>query len=139
VEPVAGVLKNLGSSHAWVVHGHDGLDEISTTGPTTVAELRDGSISVFEVKPEDAGLKRVTLAELKGGDARANAATLRGLLDGRQGAYRDIVLLNAAAALIVGNIAENLRDGAARAAQSIDSGGARKALDGLIAISNKAP
>lgn len=136
VEPIAGVLGNLGSRHAWVVHGHDGLDELSTTGPSTVAELHDGMITVFEVTPEDAGLKRATLADLKGGDAKANAEALRGVLEGKPGPYRDIVLLNAAAALIVAGKAASLADGVKRAASSIDSGAAQKALDTLIGVTN---
>ena len=135
VEPIAHVLKNLGSEHAWVVHGHDGLDELSTTGPTSVAELRDGTITLFEVVPEDAGLARATLADLKGGDAKANALALREVLSGRASAYRDIVLLNTAAALVVGGQAASLADGVQRAAKSIDSGAAVRALERLIAVS----
>ncbi len=136
VEPVAGVLNNLGSRHAWVVHGHDGLDELSTTGPTTVAELNDGMITMFEVNPEDAGLNRTTLAELRGGDAKTNAAALSAVLDGKPGPYRDIVLLNAAAALIVAGNAASLADGVTRASAAISSGGARRALDTLIRVTN---
>lgn len=137
VEPIAHVLRNLGSVHAWVVHGSDGMDELTTTGATTVAELRDGTISVFEVTPEDAGLARASLAALKGGDATHNAAALRALLQGEPGAYRDIVLLNAAAALIVAGKAESLKDGVAKAAVSIDSGRAAGALDRLVAATNE--
>lgn len=137
VEPIAHVLKNLGSEHAWVVHGHDGLDELSTTGPTSVAELRDGTITLFEVVPEDAGVARATLAELKGGDAKANAGALRDVLAGRASAYRDIVLLNTAAALVVGGQAASLADGVQRAAKSIDSGAAARALERLIEVSAK--
>lgn len=136
VEPVAHALHNLGSEHAWVVHGADGLDELSTTGPTTVAELRDGTITLFEVTPEDAGLQRATMDDLRGGDAKTNAAALRAVLDGTPGAYRNIVLLNAAAALIVGGKAGSLEDGVRRAAASIDTGAARQALARLVAISN---
>lgn len=138
VEPIAGVLKNLGSSHAWVVHGADGLDELSTTGPTFVAELKDGAITTFEVTPEDAGLSRASLSDLKGGDAKTNAEALRGVLAGKANAYRDIVILNTAAALIVGEKAKTLAGGAALAAKSIDSGAAQRALDTLIMITNKA-
>ena len=138
VEPIAHVLKNLGSEHAWVVHGHDGLDELSTTGPTSVAELSDGNITVFEVTPDDAGLSRATLADLKGGDAKTNAAALRAVLAGKPGAYRDIVLLNTAAALVVGGQASSLADGVNRAARAIDSGAASRALDTLIAVSARA-
>ena len=132
VEPVAGVLKNLGSVHAWVVHGNDGLDEISTTGPTLVAELKDGNITTFEVTPEQAGLARASMADLKGGDAKVNADALRAVLAGKNGPYRDIVLLNAAAALIVGGKSTNLKDGVILAAKSIDSGAATRALAQLV-------
>jgi anthranilate phosphoribosyltransferase len=135
VEPIAEVLAKLGSRHAWVVHGRDGLDELSTTGPTLVAELKDGAVSTFEVTPEDAGLARASLDALKGGDAAVNAAALRDVLDGVAGAYRDIVLLNAGAALVVGGKADDLRAGVALAAKSIDSGAARAALERLIAAS----
>jgi anthranilate phosphoribosyltransferase len=135
VEPIAEVLAKLGSRHAWVVHGRDGLDELSTTGPTLVAELKDGAVSTFEVTPEDAGLARASLDALKGGDAAVNAAALRDVLDGVAGAYRDIVLLNAGAALVVGGKADDLRAGVALAARSIDSGAARAALERLIAAS----
>jgi hypothetical protein len=138
VVPLAEVLENLGPVHAWVVHGADGLDELSTTGPTRVAELKGGAISVFEVTPEDAGLARVTLKELKGGDARANAAAIRDVLAGEPGPFRDIVVLNAAAALIVSGKAADLGDGVKRAARAIDTGAAAQALDKLVAISNGA-
>jgi anthranilate phosphoribosyltransferase len=138
VEPIAHVLKNLGSQHAWVVHGHDGLDELSTTGPTSVAELRDGAITLFEVNPEDAGLNRSTLSDLRGGDAKTNAAALRDVLAGTPGAYRDIVLLNTAAALVVGGQAASLADGVDRAAKAIDSGAAARALEKLIEVSSRA-
>lgn len=138
VEPLAHVLKNLGAEHVWIVHGADGLDELTTTGPTKVAELKDGAIAVFEVTPEDAGLPRARLADLKGGDAVVNAAAIRAVLGGEPGAFRDIVLLNAAAALVVGDKAANLGDGVARAAQSIDSGAASRALDTLVATTNEA-
>jgi anthranilate phosphoribosyltransferase len=138
VEPIAQVLENLGSVHAWVVHGHDGLDELSTTGPTRVAELKNGKIATFEVTPEEAGLPRAALADLKGGDAAANASALRVVLDGTRGAYRDIVLMNAGAALVVGDKAASLAEGVALAAASIDSGAARRALERLITASNAA-
>lgn len=137
VEPIAHVLKNLGSEHVWVVHGHDGLDELSTTGTTAVAELRDGAITLFDVTPEDAGLKRSTLADLRGGDAKTNALALRDVLAGKPGAYRDIVLLNAAAALVVGGHAASLADGVDRAAKSIGSGAAMQALERLIEVSRQ--
>lgn len=136
LEPLAHVLGNLGSERAWVVHGHDGMDELSTTGPTTVAELKDGTVRVFDVTPEDVELPRVTLAELKGGDAAVNAAALRGVLDGQRGPYRDIVVLNSAAALVVGGQANDLHGGLFLASESIANGDALRALDSLIRITN---
>ena len=138
VEPIAHVLKNLGAEHVWVVHGHDGLDEITTTGSTDVAELKDGKITVFEVTPADAGLAPARLSDLKGGDAQFNAQAIRDLLAGKKGPFRDIVLLNAGAALIVGGKAANLTDGVALAAHAIESGAAAQALERLIAVSNAA-
>jgi len=138
VKPVAEVLGKLGGERAWVVHG-DGLDELTTAGTSVVAELRDGKVSTFEVTPEMAGLPRARLDELKGADPLANAARLNALLDGKPGALRDIVLLNAAAALIVAGRAKDLREGVGLAAQSIDKGAARRALDRLIVITNEKP
>ena len=137
VEPIADVMRNLGSEHVWVVHGWDGMDELTTTGPSTVAELKDGDVAVFEVVPEDAGLPRAKLVDLKGGDAKANAEAIRVLLQGEPGPFRDIVLLNAAAALIVAGKAANLADGVKRAARAIDTGAANTALDKLIASTNE--
>jgi anthranilate phosphoribosyltransferase len=137
VEPLAQVLARLGAERAWVVHGADGLDELSTTGPSRVAELRDGAIRTFEVTPEQAGLPRARPGDLKGGDATTNADALRALLDGLRGPYRDIVLLNGAAALVVAGRADDLADGVARAAEAIDSGAAKAALDGLVAITSE--
>jgi anthranilate phosphoribosyltransferase len=136
VQPLAQVLKNLGSESVWVVHGSDGLDEITLTGPTFVASLDNGSIRTFEVTPEDAGLSRVGGEALMGGDADANAVALQGVLHGKPGAYRDVALLNAAAALIVAGRATDLREGAALAAKSLDSGAAAARLKHLVAISN---
>jgi anthranilate phosphoribosyltransferase len=138
VEPIAQVLGQLGAERAWVVHGADGLDELSTTGPSHVAELRDGTVSTFEVTPEQAGLPRARGDDLRGGDATTNADALRALLDGVRGPYRDIVVLNSAAALIVAGQAEDLAAGAARAVDAIDSGAARDALRALVAITNEA-
>ena len=134
-KPVAEVLGKLGSERAWVVHGQ-GLDELTTTGSSTVAELNHGKVETFEITPEMAGLKRATLADLRGGDPQENAATLRALLDGKEGPIRDIVLLNAAAALIVSGKAKDLKEGVAIGAQSIASGAARRSLDRLVAITN---
>jgi anthranilate phosphoribosyltransferase len=135
LEPLAAVMRNLGSEHVWVVHGADGLDELTTTGTSHVAQLRDGNITTFEVTPEDAGLARARLADLKGGDASLNAAAIRDLLAGKTGPFRDIVLLNAAAALIVGGMAETLAEGAGIAARAIDEGKAAEALRRLVAVS----
>jgi anthranilate phosphoribosyltransferase len=136
VEPIAHVLNKLGCEHVWVVHGHDGLDELTTTGATDVAEVKDGHVTVFEVTPADAGLQPAKLSDLKGGDEKHNAEAIRDVLAGKKTPLRDIAVLNAAAALIVADKAANLTDGAALAAHSIESGAAQRALDKLIAISN---
>jgi anthranilate phosphoribosyltransferase len=135
-EPLAEVLGQLGSERAWVVHGSDGLDEITTTGATYVSELKDGSVASFEVTPEDAGLTRADPADLKGGDAETNAKAITAMLGGEGGPYRDIVVLNAAAALVVAGKAGDLKDGAGVAAGAIDSGSAKETLAQLVAISN---
>lgn len=137
VEPIAEVLRKLGSVHAWVVHGADGMDELTTTGVTHVAELKDGDIFAFDLTPEDTGLKRSSIEELKGGDAATNAAAIHDLLHGEPGPYRDIVLLNSAAALIVAGKADGLADGIEKAEASIDSGRAARALDRLVAVTNE--
>ncbi|MGL4488229.1 MAG: anthranilate phosphoribosyltransferase [Rhizobiaceae bacterium] len=137
IEPLAQVLKDLGTQAAWVVHG-DGLDELTLTGETKVAELKDGAVRTFVITPEDAGLARCDGALLKGGDAAHNADALRALLDGAPGAYRDITLLNAAAALIVAGKAASLKNGVALAAHAIDSGKAKTALTKLVAVSSAA-
>ena len=136
VLPLAQVLKNLGSEAVWVVHGSDGLDEITLTGPTFVAALEGGAIRSFEVSPEDVGLKRVAGEALKGGDAAANAVALQSVLDGRPSPYRDVALLNAAAALVVAGRAKDLKEGMTLGIQSIDSGAAAERLKRLIAVSN---
>lgn len=138
VEPLANVLASLGSTKAWVVHGSDGMDEVTTTGVTHVAALDDGHVARREVTPEDAGLKRGTLAAIKGGDRKVNAAAIHALLDGEKGAYRDIVVLNAAAALIVAGKARHLKDGAALAGEAIDSGATKNVLARVAAASQKA-
>ncbi|MFT3730577.1 MAG: anthranilate phosphoribosyltransferase [Hyphomicrobium sp.] len=137
VEPIAEVLRKLGSVHAWVVHGADGMDELTTTGITHVAELKDGDIYAFDLSPEDAGLARSSIDELKGGDAATNAAAIHALLQGEPGPYRDIVLLNTAAALVVADKAESLAEGIEKAEASIDSGRASRALDRLVAVTNE--
>ncbi len=136
VEPLARVLGALGCERAWVAHG-EGLDEMTTTGVTQVAAWREGGVRLFNITPEAVGLPRASLADLAGGDPAANARSIRELLDGRGGAYRDIVLLNAAAALLVADKAETLRDGVDLAAASIDDGLAKTALDNLVDASNR--
>jgi len=136
VQPLAQVLKNLGSDSVWVVHGSDGLDEITLTGPTTVAALEKGNIRTFEIAPEDAGLTRSSPGSLKGGDADANAVALRSVLEGIPSAYRDVALLNAAAALIVAGKAKDLKEGVAIGSKAVDSGAAAARLKQLIAVSN---
>ncbi len=136
IKPMAEVLGILGSEHAWVVHG-EGLDELTTTGTSKVAELKDGRVTTFEVTPEDAGLPRAKLEDLKGGEPQANATKLRALLSGEKGPIRDIVLLNAAAALIVAGKVGNLKDGVARAAQAIDDRSATEVLGKLVAITHE--
>ena len=136
-EPMAAVLRNLGSERVWVLHGSDGIDELTTTGPSTVVELKGDELRQFEVTPEDAGLARAVLDDIKGGDADANAKAMTEMLDGIPGPIRDIVLLNTAAALIVAERVENLRDGVAMAAEAIDTGAARATLNKLIEITNR--
>lgn len=133
--PIAKALQDLGSEALWVVHG-SGLDELTTAGETEVAALKDGKISTFTVKPEDAGLKRVAFEDLKGGDPAYNAKALRDVLQGKKGAYRDIVLLNAAASFIIADKANDLKEGVQIAEESIDSGKANLMLEQLIAASN---
>ncbi|MBM3514191.1 MAG: anthranilate phosphoribosyltransferase [Alphaproteobacteria bacterium] len=137
--PMAETLARLGSTRAWVVHGSDGLDEITTTGATFVAELSGGAVRSFEVTPEQAGLARTDPNSLKGGDAHHNAKALRGVLAGEPGPYRDIVLLNSAAALIISERATDLKYGVALAAKSIAEGRSAEALRKLVAISNGTP
>ncbi|MFZ0260293.1 MAG: anthranilate phosphoribosyltransferase [Pseudolabrys sp.] len=136
VEPMAQVLKNLGSESIWVVHGSDGLDEVTTAGLTTVAALENGKIRTFEVGPEDAGLSRAKPEALRGGDAEHNARALLDVLKGKPSPFRDIAILNAAAALIVAGKAKDLKQGAMLAAKSIEAGEAEGRLDRLIAVSN---
>ncbi|MGV3490453.1 MAG: anthranilate phosphoribosyltransferase [Devosia sp.] len=136
VEPVAAALLANQAVSAWVVHGDGGLDELSTTGPSFVASIKGGNFTSFEITPEDAGISRGTLADLKGGDPAYNAGRLRALLDGVKDPYRDVVLLNAAAAFIVAGRADTLKLGADLAAREIDSGRAKATLDSLIKVSN---
>ena len=139
IEPMAQVLNNLGAESIWVVHGSDGLDEITTAGPTAVAELKGGKIRTFDISPEDAGLPKSRPDALRGGDAEHNAAALLTVLQGKASAFRDVAILNAAAALIVAGKAKDLKEGASLAAKSIDTGEAEGRLDRLIAVSNAAP
>ncbi len=138
IEPMALALGNLGSERAWVVHGCDGLDELTTTGPSFVAEWRDGAVRRFEVTPADAGVPTASAADLKGGDAATNAAAMQAMLGGEHGPFRDAVVYNAAAALIVAGRAASLREGAAMAAAAIDGGRARAALCRLVEITTGA-
>jgi anthranilate phosphoribosyltransferase len=135
-EPLAQVLKNLGAERAWVVHGSDGLDEITTCGPTSVAALEDGKIRSFEIAPEDVGLPRAKVEELRGGDAAANAQAVEDVLDGKPSPFRNVALFNAAAALVVAGKAADLKDGLHLATKSLDSGEAESRLDRLIVVSN---
>jgi len=135
VAPVANTLKQLGGRHIWVVHG-DGYDEISATGETSVAELKDGQIRQFSLTPEEIGLRRCAKEDLRGGDAAFNARALRDMLSGKAGAYRDTVLMNAGAGLVVAGVAKSIAEGAELAARSIDQGKAVAALDALVKVSN---
>ncbi len=135
IEPMAKVLGALGAERAWVVHG-SGLDEITTTGPTQICEWRDGQTRLFTVTPEAVGLERVSIDALRGGDPKANAAALTALLAGERGPYRDIVALNAAAAFLVADRVETLREGLDLAFAVIDDGRAREALARLVAATN---
>jgi anthranilate phosphoribosyltransferase len=135
-KPLAQVLKNLGAERAWVVHGSDGLDEITTSGPTSVAALEDGQVKTFEISPDGLGLRTVKPEALRGGDAATNAKAVQNVLQGKASAFRDVALLNAAAALVVAGKAKDLTDGLHAAAHSVDSGEAEGRLGRLIAVSN---
>ncbi len=134
LKPVAQALGQLGLERALVVHGQDGMDELTTTTKSWAASLENGRVSEIEIAPEEVGVKRASLAELKGGDAEHNAAAIRFVLSGRRDAFRDIVVLNSAAALMVAGVARDLKEGAAMAVASIDSGKAKKALETLVRI-----
>ena len=134
--PMAETLRDLGSTHAWVVHGEDGLDEITTTGTTHVTELKDGALREFTITPEDYGISRVDITDLRGGAPEVNAAALTALLGGDSGPYRDIVRLNAGAALYIAGLSDSVEAGIIRATDSIDSGKAKAALAKLIEITN---
>ncbi len=134
--PMAEVLKNLGSEKVWLVHGADGLDEVTITGPTYAVELANGVMREFEITPEEIGLSRASLEDIRGGDSDYNAERLRALLNGQKDAYRDIVIMNSAAALVVAEKADTLQQGADMAADSIDNGGALASLNKLVNLSN---
>jgi anthranilate phosphoribosyltransferase len=136
LEPLTQVLKELGSERVWTVHGSDGLDEITTTGPTHVVALENGSVRRFTITPEEVDLPRARPEDLKGGDPAHNASELRAVLDGRRTPYRDVAVLNAAASLVIAGAARDLREGVERASQAVDSGAAKGTLDRLIAVSN---
>ncbi|MBI5641993.1 MAG: anthranilate phosphoribosyltransferase [Deltaproteobacteria bacterium] len=134
---LAKVLFNLGSVHAFIVRGEDGLDEITLTGPTRVTELKDGSIKTYHIKPEDFGFKSCPSGDLKGGDPEVNAAIIMDVLNGKQGPARDVVLLNSAAAITAGGVSKTLEEGIAVARGSIDSGAALERLQKLKGITNR--
>ncbi len=134
-EPMATALGKLGSERAMVVHGAGGLDEISTTGPTRVSELRNGAVETYEMEPLEYGIRRAEMSDLKGGDADENARILRAVLDGEEGPARGIAVLNAAAALKTAGVADSVKEGLERARESIRSGAAKRALEGLIRAS----
>ncbi|KPF72996.1 anthranilate phosphoribosyltransferase [Bosea sp. AAP35] len=136
LEPMVKVLASLGSTRIWAVHGSDGLDEITTTGPTRVVSLDGGKIESFTIAPEDVGLARAKPEDLRGGEPAQNAAALRAVLDGEKTAFRDIAAFNAAAALVVAGQAGDLRDGFARAQAALASGKAKATLASLVASSN---
>jgi anthranilate phosphoribosyltransferase len=137
VEPLARVLAELGTIRAFVVHGADGLDEISTTGESLLAEVREGVVRVAPVRPEDFGVPRATIGDLQGGDREQNAEIIRGVLAGEPGPRRDIVVVNAAAALVAGARARDFKEGAQQAAHSIDSGAAARKLQALAETSQR--
>ncbi len=137
VEPLARVLAELGTIRAFVVHGADGLDEISTTGESFVAEVREGVVRASAVRPEDFGVSRAAVGDLVGGDREQNAEIIRRVLSGEPGPKRDIVVVNAAAALVAGGRARDFKEGAQQAEQSIDGGAARGKLEALAELSQR--
>ena len=134
VEKLAEALSMLGLRRALVVHGSDGLDEITITAPSRIAEVRQGQVHSYEVTPEEFGLRRATLGDISGGDAAHNATLIREVLDGKKSARRDVVLLNAAAALVASGRADHLRDAVPLAADAIDSGVALSRLEALASF-----
>ena len=136
-EPLANVLGNLGAKHAFVVHGTDGLDEMTNTAKTQISELKDGKVTTYFISPEDLGFERAKKDDLVGGNADDNVKITNEILNGQKGPKRDIVLINAAAALVAGDKAKDFKDGVESASQAIDSGAARKKLDEIREVSNK--
>ena len=136
-EPLARVLAELGTHRAFVVHGADGLDEISNTGDSRISEVREGMVRTIAVRPEDFGVTRASIGDLRGGDREQNAEIIRAILAGEPGPKRDIVLVNASAALVAGGRAKDFKEGAELAARSIDAGAARQKLERLVALSQE--
>ena len=134
---VARALLMLGADRAWVVHGVDGIDEISTTGYTRVLECRDGTVNTFYLHPAEFGIPKASPVDLQGGDAAQNASIVQGVLDGQRGAARDVVLLNAGAALFVAGAASGVRDGIGMAASAVDRGGAKTTLESMVRSSRE--
>jgi anthranilate phosphoribosyltransferase len=135
-EPLAQVMGRLDTTHAWVVHAEDGLDEISITTATRVSEIRDGKLRTWTMQPEDVGMQRSSFEEITVADPNESAVVVKAVLEGKKGAPRNIVLLNTAAALLIAGIANDLKDGVARAEKSIDSGAAKAAMECLVKESN---
>jgi anthranilate phosphoribosyltransferase len=138
VEKLANALKMLGVKRALVVHGNDGLDEITTSGPTKVGEVRNEWVRVYEITPEQFGMQRAPMSELTGGDVQANAKIIREILDGRNSPKRDVVVMNAAAALVAAGRADDIHVAVPMAQKSIDSGAAKDKLERLVAFTSKA-
>jgi anthranilate phosphoribosyltransferase len=136
VEVLANVLVRLGCRRGFVVHGLDGMDEVTLTGPTRIGEINNGAVNLSTIEPEDFGLRRCALADLQGGDAAANAAIVRAVLNGKPGPKRDVVLLNAAYALVAAGLAKDIEAGLERARGAIDDGMALAKLDGLVQMTN---
>ncbi len=134
---MAEAFAGLGMEHVWVVHGSDGLDEITTTGPTHVSEVKNGKVTHMTISPESYGIEMVSIESLRGGHPAENAQALLALVKGEHSDYRNIVLLNSAAALMIAGLAEDIPSGLDKAVESIDSGAARAALETLIEVSNE--
>ncbi|MCK4709420.1 MAG: anthranilate phosphoribosyltransferase, partial [Gammaproteobacteria bacterium] len=137
VEPLAQVLKNLGSNHVLVVHAEDGLDEISVGSETNVAELKDGEVKTYTIKPEDFSMKRVGLEAIRAKDSKDSLKIIKSVMDNKEGPAKDIVSLNAGAAIYVAGLASTLAEGVAKAQEAIASGAVKNKLDELIEVTNK--